>query len=82
MTIPQHSLFAVVGNVVGDGVAAVQDHNQSLAVVGFLEGRDAAHQHVQDHPQRPDIWNTHKNMTKVSPKSSEVLKYPQLSDHI
>lgn len=55
----RHSLFAVARDVLGDAVAAVQDHDQGLAVVGFLKGRDSTHQHVQDHPQGPDIWNTH-----------------------
>lgn len=47
-----------------NGVTTVQNHDQSLAVVGFLEGRDSTHQHVEDHPQRPDIWNTHTHTQK------------------
>lgn len=56
----QDSLFAAVGDVVGDAVATVQNHDQSLTVVGLLEWRDSTHQHVQDDAQRPDICNTHE----------------------
>lgn len=49
------SLSALCRDVRGHGVAAVHDHGQGLAVVGLLEGGVAAHQHVQDDPQAPDV---------------------------
>ena len=45
----------------GEGVLAVHDHGQRLAVVGLLERRRAAHQHVQDHAERPDVWKKNVN---------------------
>ena len=40
----------------GEGVLAVHDHGERLAIVGLLERRSSAHQHVQDHAERPDVW--------------------------
>ena len=39
-----------------EGVLAVHDHGEGLAVVGLLEGRRAAHKHVEDHTEGPDVW--------------------------
>lgn len=49
------SLSALCRDVRGDGVAAVHDHGEGLAVVGLLEGGVATHQHVEDDSQAPDV---------------------------
>ena len=48
--------FASRRDVRREGVLAVHDHGQRLAVVGLLKRGGAANQHVQDHPERPDVW--------------------------
>ena len=47
--------FATRRDVGGEGVLAVHDHGERLAVVGLLERGGTAHQHVQDDTQRPNI---------------------------
>lgn len=50
-----YSLSACAGDVRRHGVFAVHDHGERLAVVGLLEGRLTAHQHVEDDAQAPDV---------------------------
>ena len=54
----------------GEGVLAVHDHGQRLAVVGLLERGGAAHQHVQDHAEGPDVW---KKRTSVLTKTWRLV---------
>lgn len=51
-----HSLFAGTRDVGRYSVFTVHDHCEGLAVICFLEGRLATHQHEQNHTQTPDIW--------------------------
>lgn len=50
-----YSLSACAGDVRRHGVFAVHDHGERLTVVGLLEGRLTAHQHVEDDAQAPDV---------------------------
>lgn len=60
-----YSLFAVCGDVGWDSVATVHDHGERLTVIGLLERGLSTHQHVKDHPQRPDICNTNTMHTVI-----------------
>lgn len=50
-----YSLSACAGDVRRHNVFAVHDHGERLAVVGLLEGRLAANQHVEDDAQTPNV---------------------------
>lgn len=64
-------LGALCGDVRGHGVAAVHDHGERLAVVGLLEGRLPAHQHVEDDPQAPDVCKRNRK-TRVTKAPQEA----------
>lgn len=59
-------LGALRRDVRGHGVAAVHDHGERLAVVGLLEGRLPAHQHVEDDAQAPDICKRKRRRRRFS----------------